>query len=299
MRVSKTNATRNVFKADLSAFYPKYIRIDEQDIIDGRISITAKSLTRQAVCPACGESSENYHSTYKRKIEDLPLLGKNVFLKVTAYRYNCNNVNCEQKVFAEELEGFAGWFRRKTERLEDLIASIALNTSCEGCSRICKAMGIKISGDYVINLLKKRFDGQLLTCGEVIGVDDWAYRKGHTYGTIICDGETRKPVALLDGRDGISLKEWLLNNKHVKVVTRDRAGAYAKAIREALPEAIQVADRFHLFQNMMEAVKETLRAQIPEKIEIVGEPTENTDNTAETNDAPLKKNGKTGINCAN
>ena len=105
-------------------------------------------------------------------------------------------------------------------------------------------MGINVSGDYVINTLKKRFSGQVHECGEIIGVADWAYKKGHTYGTVICDGATHKSVALLDGRDGASLKEWLLNNKHIKIVTRDRAGAYAKAISEALPEAIQVADRF-------------------------------------------------------
>jgi transposase len=128
-------------------------------------------------------------------------------------------------------------------------------------------------------------------------VDDWAYSKGHTYGTIICDGETNKPVALLDGRDGASLKEWLLNNKHIKIVTRDRAGAYAKAISDALPEAIQVADRFHLFQNMMDTVKETLRAQLPEKIRVADEQLENVEANEAGEIAP-KKNSKRKIKIA-
>ena len=257
-----------VLNADLTPFYPEYLRIDGQHIVDGKIELTAKSMTHQSVCPACGKPSQGYHSTYRRRVEDLPLLGKNVRITVAAYRYYCENADCDQKVFAEDLEGFAGWFRRKTGRLEDLITSIALNTNCEGCARICEEMGIRISGDYVINLLKKRFSGGAPECGGIIGIDDFACKKGHTYGTVICDGDTHRPVAVLDGRDGGSLKEWLLNNKQVKIVTRDRAGAYAKAISEALPEAIQVADRFHLFQNMMDAVKETLRAQIPGKIEI-------------------------------
>ena len=263
---------KGALAADLTPFYPKYLRIDSQYIVENNIEITAKSMTRQSTCPKCGVVSDSYHSTYKRRVEDLPLLGKNVFISVTAYRYNCDNAECIQKVFAEDLEGFAGWFRRKTGRLEDLITSIALNTNCEGCSRICKEMGVIISGDYVINLLKRRFGEQSRECGEIIGVDDFAYKKGHTYGTVICDEKTHKPIALLDGRDGATLKEWLQNNKHIKIVTRDRAGAYAKAISEALPEAIQVADRFHLFQNIMDAVKETLRAQVPEKIEITNEP---------------------------
>jgi transposase len=270
MKSNEAKKSKKVFKAELAPFYPKYFRIDEQYIIDGKIEITAKSLTGHAVCPACGKISRSYHSTYKRTIEDLPLLGKNVLIKITAYRYYCENSDCAQKVFAEELEGFAGWFRRKTERLEDLITSIALNTNCEGCARICGVMGINISGDYVINLLKERFSGQAPKCGEIIGVDDWAYKKGHTYGTIVCDGNTRKPVAVFDGRDGKNLKEWLQQNKQIKIVTRDRAGAYAKAINEALPEAIQVADRFHLFQNMMDTVKETLRARVPERVEVSG-----------------------------
>jgi transposase len=266
MDTEEKRQDKRVFRADLTPFYPEYVRIDSQHIVDGKIEIAMKSLTQKAACPYCGEASEEYHSTYKRKIEDLPLLGSNVFIRVTAYRYYCGNPDCGQKVFAEELEGFAGWYRRKTSRLEDLIASIALNTNCEGCSRICKAMGVNISGDYVIGLLKKRFEGQQVECGEVIGVDDFAYKKGRTYGTIICDGASRKPVAILDGRDGASLKEWLLQNKHVKIVTRDRADSYAKAIREALPDAIQVADRFHLFQNLIDVVKDTLKAGIPENV---------------------------------
>jgi transposase len=283
---------KTIFDADLTSFYPSYFRIDEQYLTDDKIEIIAKSTTQQSACPVCGEISSSYHSTYKRKIEDLPLLGKNVFITVTAYRYNCDNVNCIQKVFAEELEGFAGWFRRKTGRLEDLITSIALNTNCEGCARICGAMGVSISGDYVINLLKKRFENQTQECGEFIGVDDWAYRKGQTYGTIVCDGNTRKPIAVFEGRDGEGLKAWLLNNKHIKIVTRDRAGAYAKAIREALPGAIQVADRFHLFQNMMDAVKEALRAQLPEKMELPARNLGEVVTVDENIKTPSKKNSR-------
>jgi len=100
-------------------------------------------------------------------------------------------------------------------------------------------------------------------------VDDWAYKKGRTYGTIIVDGRTHKPIDLLDGRDGASLKEWLKNNQQVKIVTRDRASAYASAISEVLPQAMQVADRFHLHQNLLVAIKNVTAQKIPAKVKII------------------------------
>lgn len=252
----------------LQQFYPDFIHIREQQITDGSIKLVVKSTTKEASCPKCNCKSRNYHSTYVRTIDDLPIFTKFVVLEVTAYRYYCSNDKCNVKVFAEELEGFSGKYRRKTGRLEQLIITIAAHTSCEGASRICKQMGIRISGDSIIRLIKKHHIDYEVAPSDTIGIDDWAYKKGHTYGTIICDGITRKPITLLDGRDGSTLKEWLQNNTHIKVVTRDRASAYAKAISEVLPEAIQVADRFHLYQNLFKAVKEALSGIVPNQIPV-------------------------------
>jgi len=130
-------------------------------------------------------------------------------------------------------------------------------------------MNIMVSGDTVIRLLTKRFELQdEPICGATIGVDDFAFKKRHRYGTIIIDEATHKPVAILDGRDGETLKSWLRNNQHVKAVTRDRATAYAAAIQEVLPDAMQVADRFHLHQNLLEVIQKSLNSQIPVSIKI-------------------------------
>jgi len=146
---------------------------------------------------------------------------------------------------------------------------LAVETSCEGCARICKAMGIKVSGDTVIRLLTKRFESQdEPICGAVIGVDDFALKKRLRYGTIIVDEATRKPITLLEDRDGKGLKDWLENNKHIKAVTRDRASAYAAAINEVLPDAMQIADRFHLHQNLLEAIQKTLKSVMPVSIKM-------------------------------
>ena len=94
-------------------------------------------------------------------------------------------------------------------------------------------------------------------------MDDVSFKKRHTYGTIIVDEETHQPIASLDGRDGSELKEWLTQNKHVTTITRDRASAYAKAVEEILPNAMQIADRFHLHQNLLDAIKKILGKEIP------------------------------------
>lgn len=148
-------------------------------------------------------------------------------------------------------------------------------------------MGIRTSGDSVIRLLLRRFSQETpRRCGSVIGIDDFAYKKRNTYGTIIVDGSTHQPVAILDGRDGATLRQWLKENKHVKTVTRDRASAYAKVIREELPDVMQIADRFHLHQNLMEAVKGALNRVVPSTITIQHE-----EEVIHSQEAEGKKNG--------
>lgn len=157
--------------------------------------------------------------------------------------------------FVGTINGFLSYYNRMTDRCADFICTLALETSCESCSCICKSMNLKTSGDSVIRLLTKHYKLQEEhKCSSGNGVDDFAFKKRHTYGTIIVDEATHKPVIILDGRNGSTLKEWLAKNKHIKTVTRDHASAYASAIQEILPDAMQAADRFHLHQNLLEAI---------------------------------------------
>ena len=233
------------------------------------IKIFMKSKTQMQTCPSCGKECRDYNSTYRRKIQDLPILGKTVYIHLTAYRYYCHNAKCQQKVFCETIDGFFGFKKRMTERLEDFVITLTLNTSCEGASRVCESIGINISGDTLIRMVIRKANEIKPVKTDMIGVDDWAYKKGSTYGTIIVDGRTHKPIDLLDGRDADTLKEWLKNNKQVKIVTRDRASAYASAISEILPKAMQIADRFHLHQNLLTAIKNVTAQQIPAKVKIM------------------------------
>ena len=156
-----------------------------------------------------------------------------------------------------------------TERCADFICALAMETSCEGCSRICRAMNLKISGDSVIRLITKRYTLQEeVKCGSTIGVDDFAFKKGIPTEPLLW---MELPIPrLLYLKEGMAVpwKEWLSQNKQVKIVTRDRASAYTTAIQEVLPDAMQVADRFHLHQNLLEAIKNTVNSVVPVDVKI-------------------------------
>jgi len=254
---------------DLTTFYPAGLKIIKITNTKKELHIFMKSQTHIQTCPTCKQECKEYHSTYRRKIQDLPILGKTVYINLTAYRYYCHNSKCKQKVFCETVDDFIGFYKRMTGRLEDFTIALALNTSCEGASRVSELMGIKISGDTLIRMIIKKANEMEPIKTDIIGVDDWAYKKGSKYGTIIVDGRTHKPIDLLDGRDGRTLKEWLKKNQQIKIVTRDRASAYACAINEVLPEAMQVADRFHLYQNLLVAIKNVTAQEIPAKVKIM------------------------------
>jgi transposase len=279
----------------LNQFFPKNF-LELTDVIDkpDKVVIHLKSITRECKCPGCGNVTTKRHGTYTRKVQDFPILGKNVQLQVMVREYDCENEECPIKTVTESFDGFLSPYARMTQRCVDFVCMLALETSCEGAARICQSMNLKISGDTIIRMLQRQYELQEKPiCSAVVGVDDFAFKKRHTYGTIIVDGETHKTVAILKGRNGETLKEWLRDNKHVKIVTRDRASAYASAIEEILPDAMQIADRFHLHQNLLEAIRSVVNSTLPVNIKIPKdvEKQENEVHKAESVNVERKKNG--------
>lgn len=231
---------------------------------DDEIRISVKSVGKQIICPCCNEPTSSLHSNYHRKIQSIPLKGKHTILDVVANKYDCLNENCSNKVIVEPLP-FAAWKQRRTIELDCLILSISCFLSDEGTSTVLKTIGINISNDSIRKLREKLefVDDPNI---EKVGIDDVAIRKGQTYATAIYDMEDHHLIALLDGRDKNTLKEWLQNHKKIKLVSRDRASAYASAIEEVLPNCIQVADRFHLLQNLIEYMKDIFKEELPLQI---------------------------------
>lgn len=264
---------------NLQKFYPEEMEIVQLFQTDTEIHIKMFAHSKECKCPKCGADSKHRHGTYERKVQDLPILGKRTYLLVNAYEYQCDNPVCDATTFAESINGFLSHYSRMTDRCADFICTLAMETSCEGCARICSFMNLKTSGDSIIRLLTKRYLQQPeIKCGSIVGVDDFAFKKRHTYGTIIVDEATHVPIAILDGRDGKTLKDWLSKNKHIKAVTRDRASAYSTAIKAVLPDAMQIADRFHLHQNLLEAIRNTVNAVLPVDIRIPSDPSSSEQN---------------------
>lgn len=256
---------------NLKTFYSmeslQLIKVNEDE---HTIVIHLKSITFACGCPQCQVTSTHYHGTHRRTVQDLPILGKNVQLKITTHEYECLNSACSVSTFSETFVHFLDAHSRMTERCQSFICALALETSAEGCAKICHQMGLSISGDTVIRLLLSKFNEQdKVIFGDTIGIDDFAFKKGRTYGTILVDGATHLPIDLLVGRDDSTLKAWLKQNPNIKTVTRDRASAYAKVLSEELPDVMQIADRFHLHQNLLTAVKKALNHSVLATIKIL------------------------------
>jgi len=241
---------------------PSVIRIDKFVSDTDSITIFARSIQKQAYCPLCGESSSSLKSRYFRKIADLPWHDVAIRLKLKARKFRCLNLLCGRKVFCEPLPKVVTHYARRTIRLTKALSYLAFMLGgCGGAKAASRLNLSAVDKDKLLRLTRSRLlndSSREMPPVKVLGVDDFAFRKGCTYGTILVDLEKRKVIDLLPDRESAILKSWLEKHPEIESVSRDRSFVYAEAVRSGAPQAEQDADRWHLLKNLSETVEKIL-----------------------------------------
>jgi transposase len=226
------------------------------------IVIRAAIQQKRGNCPDCGQVSTKIHGYYGRTFDDLPVTGFSVRIQLKVQRFCCDNAHCDRQTFSAAMSDFVAPYQRKSTRLISSLYHIGQALGGRAGARLTGLLSIATSRDTILRIVRSGF--QAGSCKpKVIGVDDWAMRRGDKYGSIIVDLERHRVIDLLPSRSAEELSGWLENQPQIAIVSRDRSPEYRAAITATLPHATQVVDRWHLVKNLREALERSIEEIYP------------------------------------
>lgn len=241
----------------LFPFIPPSLRVVAVASEPERVSVLAVPRSTASFCPACRNRSDSPHGHYERHLADLPWQGRSVCLHVRLRRLRCRNPACPRRTFSEAPPDVAAPHARRSRRLHDVQRHLGLALGGAPAARLAHRLAIPASPSTFLRIVRAG-PTPLPASPGVIAIDEWAWRRGRRYGTIIVDLERRGIADLLPDRETDTVADWLRQHPGVEVVARDRAEVYGEGVRQGAPEAIHVLDRWHLLRNLGEALQEAV-----------------------------------------
>jgi transposase len=230
------------------------VHLDQVAVDQDTVRLELTATAPQARCPCCAVSSSSLHSRYQRHLTDLPWGVRLVRIRLTVRKFVCRNTTCTRRIFTERLPDLVAPSARKTNRLITVLRGIGLALGGQAGARLAAHLRLPTSPATLLRLVRAAPMPQPPAL-RAVGVDEWAWRRGHRYGTILVNLADHRVVDLLPDRSAASVAAWLARYPTISVVCRDRSDLYADGIRRGAPEAVQVVDRFHLVQNLRQALE--------------------------------------------
>ncbi|MDQ1073751.1 ISL3 family transposase [Streptomyces canus] len=231
------------------------VRVEGVSHCSDILPVEAVSTARPGRCPDCQKQARRVHSMYQRTLNERPLGPRRVIVRLRVRRYFCDRKCCSRKTFVEQVPGLSERHRRSRTGLTGWLRSIAIELGGRPAARLCRRLRLTAGRTQLLRLLRAPMVSA--RAPRVLGVDEFAFRKGCTYGTVLVDVEAGRVVDVLPDRTSETFAAWLTKHPGAEIICRDRATAYIKAVKEAAPDAVEVADRWHLLQNLSAAVEKT------------------------------------------
>jgi transposase len=216
-----------------------------------------------ALCPLCSQPATRLHSRYRRVVKDLPCAGQQVQLILHVRKFFCDTVTCVRKVFAERLPHLLAPWAQMTTRLSQALQTIGLATCGRLGARLAAHLGMTISWMTIVRRVMA-LPTPPVEHVECLGIDDFSFQRGRTFGTVVVDLDAPQIIDLLPDRQAETAAAWMAAHPEITHVSRDRGTEYASAASTGAPQAIQVADRFHVCKNLSEAVQRLLARVLSE-----------------------------------